>query len=751
MSDVLCERQISFTIGGSPGVIITATEDGTGKINFTVDVDNASGTTADLRALFFDVPGAKMAGLTVSGGDGHLTETQIRQDRVIDLGDGATLAGKTKALFDVGLEWGFAGGKNDNIDYAVSFTLSNAANNLTLDDIAFQRFGAKVDSIGGGSAKGTSSAKLLGTAPAAPDARDDAWEIYEDGAAGLDSPSKDPVGTIFNVLANDTDADVGSVLTVTHVDGAEHGTVTISADGKSVIYTPALDYSGMDSFEYCVSDGQGGIDSAVVTVEVVAVADKPVISVSVAPGATINDVVLHVSAQADDADGSESIGAISFINPLDMPGGVTVVADGPMTVVNGVTQQSYRVSTAVGVDYDFNTLFGATSVEATNGDMESVIVSKRIELDFTHNEGTATFEAVNQSMWGSGDAFYFAHDQFHGISVGDPDGHGFDFEIVEAGYTAFFELGLDVDFEINGGTINADLDVSVTVDSTWNKTTDQLFLSSSAILAGGNFVTQSPEAHLFLELIARGELSAYVDATGFPRLSAGGSFDFSKVLVDLDSDDLNTTIGLGAGSTLNLAWPNLSVTNDPGTLSGSGLSNPFATLNLDIDGLIAQAVPPIALLDPDPASETNFEFADLDLVGTLAMFQEFNMALGQRQVTLILEDGTPFDLVIGNDLLIDNASSHDLNNDGVLNFGFSFAPKIEVTNKTGIDADVRVDFVVLENASIDVPDWLPFTPDRINISPLIDTSYELFATRVAIFDETFELEGTGETTFSFFA
>ncbi|MFZ1743993.1 MAG: Ig-like domain-containing protein, partial [Pontixanthobacter sp.] len=571
MSDELCQRQISFAIGNGPNLNITATEDGGGNLIFKVDVDNSTGTTADLRALFFDMPDSKLAGLTVSGGDGYLTEARVQKDHVIDLDDGANLSGKVKNMFDVGLEWGTAGSK-DNIDFEVSFVLSNAAHNLTLDDIAYQRFGAKLDAIGGGSGKGGSSSKLLGTAPAAPDANADAYAIYEDGAAGFDSPSKTPVGTTFQVLSNDTDADPNTQLQVTHVDGAEHGTVTIAADGQSVIYTPFTDYAGTDSFEYCISDGQGGQDSAVVTVEVRPVADNPVIAVSASAGATVNDTVLHVTARADDADGSETINGIAFTNAGDMPAGATVTATGPMTVVNGVAEQTFLVSTAAGQDYNFTPTFTSTATEAANGDTQTATAGKKIEINFTHNEGSVTFDAESQSMWDSGDALVFKHDQFHGITIDKGGSATFSIAgetVVSAGYTAFLQVGLDIDFEINGGTIDAQLPVDVTVDSTWNKTSDQLYLSSSALISGGSFVTQSPYAHLFLEFIAKGELSAYVDVVALDEISAGGGFDFSQVLVDADSDQLNFDFPFGGGAgNLNLAWPNLSVTNDPGTLEG---------------------------------------------------------------------------------------------------------------------------------------------------------------------------------------
>jgi Bacterial Ig domain len=280
-ADEFCPRTISFTIPGgkgNPGVQVTAVEnpDHPGTIDFTVDVLG----NADLRGLFFQLNEAHLNGLTVTGGDGLITNTLIQANSVINLGQGAEMDGAASP-FDVGIRWGTPGPNPDIINFPVHFTLSNAANNLTLDDIAHQEFGVKLGAAGG------KDAKITTIAPAAPDAHDDAFHIFEDGASGLNDPSKIPSGVLFQVLANDTDAD-GDTLIVTDLHGVQHGTVQIvdgnDADllpGDAILYTPNADYSGPDSFLYCVSDRHGGQDNADVNVSVEAVADIPDLQVSV--------------------------------------------------------------------------------------------------------------------------------------------------------------------------------------------------------------------------------------------------------------------------------------------------------------------------------------------------------------------------------------------------------------------------------------------------------------------------------------
>ena len=81
--------------------------------------------------------------------------------------------------------------------------------------------------------------------------------------------TEDAGGQAILVLNNDTTGpDAGESLTVSTVTQGLHGTVTIAADGKSVVYTPAPNFAGPDQFIYTISDGNGGTASAAVVVTV---------------------------------------------------------------------------------------------------------------------------------------------------------------------------------------------------------------------------------------------------------------------------------------------------------------------------------------------------------------------------------------------------------------------------------------------------------------------------------------------------
>ncbi len=75
--------------------------------------------------------------------------------------------------------------------------------------------------------------------------------------------------TIVVVLDNDYDSD-GDKLSITTVTDPANGTAVINPYG-SITYCPDDGFQGNDSFEYSITDGNGGSDSATVTVRVMAI------------------------------------------------------------------------------------------------------------------------------------------------------------------------------------------------------------------------------------------------------------------------------------------------------------------------------------------------------------------------------------------------------------------------------------------------------------------------------------------------
>lgn len=697
-------RTITFTIPDrfGPGVQVTAVENATGGIDFIADVLG----TSDLRGLFFGFNEAKLNGLAIGGGGGLITNKAIKANGVLDLGQGAEMHG-VASPFDVGIRWGTPGPKNDDITFPVTFTLSNPNTILTLDDIAHQEFGARVDVLRGQ----FGTPKITTIAPAAPDARADVETIFEDGVSGVGTPSILATGVLFDdILKNDSDGD-GDKLTITYVEGAQHGTVQIvdgdDADtliGDAVLYTPNTDYSGTDSFVYLISDGAGGQDSASVSVNVLPVADTPLVTIDVLTPEgddPVNMIRLKVTATQTDDDGSEYIDRIAFDA---LPAGYTLVTDPDLNTSGlpgdntSVEYVQLYVPTGQDVNYDLRVTAYAQE-EATLGAHEaSSVATQNILVDFNHNEQQNTFQAVNQSIWGSGDAFTVDESFF--IGVNQP----IDFEIV----TGHFQAGFQANLTITGGDIDASLPMDVTIDTTYNETTDSLLIETSALLAaGGSFSATGLGGSFDLGFL----LNSVIDVAGFDPLTVDETVELFPDLLPFDSTSSPlTSQGPGWGS-FSIAWPNLSVTQESadlgnGTLTGDGASNDFLSLTADIDALalsllggnaIARGL--LTLIGPDTQDEdpeSTFQYVDVDITASANLLQQFVLDILNVEGTLTFEDNSTQSFTLGDDIVIRNAGTLDLDGDGI-EFDVSLNPNVTLDNNLAIGFDVRGDLWLLKN------------------------------------------------------
>ena len=111
------------------------------------------------------------------------------------------------------------------------------------------------------------------------------------------------------LLSNDSDVDTatdGQVLTISSVSNPSHGTVrlvTLQDGSQQVAFTPDANFHGAASFEYAVSDGNGGTATAIAIVNVAAVNDAPVaVGESATTDEDVGVVFTAASLLANDSD-----------------------------------------------------------------------------------------------------------------------------------------------------------------------------------------------------------------------------------------------------------------------------------------------------------------------------------------------------------------------------------------------------------------------------------------------------------------
>ena len=164
--------------------------------------------------------------------------------------------------------------------------------------------------------------------------------------------TEDTAVTTGNVLANDSDVDsVLSPASITAFDAvsANGGAVVNNGDG-TFTYTPALNFTGIDTFTYTVSDGALS-DVATVTITVTPVNDAPVAGDDVA--VTTEDTAVttgNVLANDSDVDSVLSPASITAFDAVSANGGAVVNnGDGTFTYTpalnfTGIDTFTYTVS-----------------------------------------------------------------------------------------------------------------------------------------------------------------------------------------------------------------------------------------------------------------------------------------------------------------------------------------------------------------------------------------------------------------------
>ncbi len=191
-----------------------------------------------------------------------------------------------------------------------------------------------------------------------------------------------------NLLTNDSDPD-GDSLTIFASTQPANGTVDVNPDG-TFEYTPNPGFSGTDVFSYAVTDGNGGTDTAEVTITVGADPNLPPVAADDTLTVPIDEsVVISVLDNDADADGTLDPGSVTIIDgPAN--GQVTVNADGtvvytPLEGYIGPDSFTYTVQDDDGAESNVATVsmqvrdfgdFSVSDVEVIEGRFAVITVTR---------------------------------------------------------------------------------------------------------------------------------------------------------------------------------------------------------------------------------------------------------------------------------------------------------------------------------------------------------------------------------------
>lgn len=172
---------------------------------------------------------------------------------------------------------------------------------------------------------------------------------------------------IINVLNNDMDVDVGDVIDVQSWDTSSlsKGAVEKLTDG-TLRYTPASAYTGQDTFNYTIVDGQGATGTAEVSV----IVNTPPVAVS-DDVSTPKDsaVTIWVTANDTDVNAGDVLGVVD-VDPVSAQGGKLEIIYGGHDVTKPPQYVTYIPAPGfTGVD-TFN-----YTIADTNGARSSALVT----------------------------------------------------------------------------------------------------------------------------------------------------------------------------------------------------------------------------------------------------------------------------------------------------------------------------------------------------------------------------------------
>jgi hypothetical protein len=230
-----------------------------------------------------------------------------------------------------------------------------------------------------------------------PVSRVDAGTTDEDVALVQSAPG---------VLANDA-VGAGATLTARLVDGPEHGTLALAADG-SYRYTPDADFAGVDAFHYVAEDGLSTGPATVVELTVRPVNDLP--SAVADSWATAEDTVLEVSGSAgvlrNDADvDGDALTAQVVVAPAH--GALELLPDGGLRYVpaldrSGPDSFRYRVVDSAGATSEAQVALTVTAVNDAPVNVLPASLSMLRNTTATFSAATGTRVAVTDVDRGAG-------------------------------------------------------------------------------------------------------------------------------------------------------------------------------------------------------------------------------------------------------------------------------------------------------------------------------------------------------------
>lgn len=213
------------------------------------------------------------------------------------------------------------------------------------------------------------------------------------GAAADEAFTTEDTAFTSNVVANDTDIDGGSLVVIAITQPA-NGAAILNDDG-TIAYVPAANFSGNDSLDYTISDGNGGSATSTLTITVLPADDTPVADADNASTPEETAVIIAVLANDSDIDSALAVGAITQpqngVAVLNEDGTVTYT---PNADFNGVDSFAYTVEGSAIVSAVRVTVLPVNDAPAAANDSASTAQDAAVAIAVLANDSDIEGDAL---------------------------------------------------------------------------------------------------------------------------------------------------------------------------------------------------------------------------------------------------------------------------------------------------------------------------------------------------------------------
>jgi VCBS repeat-containing protein len=285
---VVCENALAqFTVNATGTALAYQWYFGSATLsNQTTDTLTLNNVSLS-RAGSYSVAVSGACGSTVTN---SVTLTVNQNVQVLSAPAAQTSFVGSNATFNVG-----AIGTGVSYEWFFNGALISTSNALALSNLATNQAGIYCVIVSGVCGAPITNCTTLTIENRAPVAGNDAYSVAEDSTLMIDAAG---------ILANDSDLD-GDTLSAVLVSDVTHGVLGLNSNG-AFIYTPSLNYTGIDTFTYRASDTRLTSGIATVTITITPLNDPPVAlddSYSVNEDATLTIPLPGVLANDTDVDG----------------------------------------------------------------------------------------------------------------------------------------------------------------------------------------------------------------------------------------------------------------------------------------------------------------------------------------------------------------------------------------------------------------------------------------------------------------